>query len=53
MVHVDGEQKLRNAAQRGDVSEVRRLIESGISVNQTGRVSHVYSDCTYICTLLF
>ena len=27
------EQELRNAAQRGDIGEVARLIESGVSVN--------------------
>ena len=27
------EQKLRDAAQRGDIGEVARLIESGVSVN--------------------
>ena len=39
---VDGEQELVNAAQKGDVSEVTRLIKSGVPLNQTGMVSHMY-----------
>ena len=41
------EQKLRDAAERGDIGEVVRLIESGVSVNSSDGVS---SDCT--CTYI-
>ena len=37
----DEEQKLRDAAQRGDTGEVARLIESGVSVNSTTKVNYV------------
>ena len=40
------EQKLRDAAERGDIGEVVRLIESGVSVNLSDGVS---SDCTCTC----
>ena len=35
----DEEQKLRDAAERGDIGEVARLIESGVSVNSNCGVS--------------
>ena len=45
------EQKLRDAAERGDIGEVARLIESGVSINSHREVSrdtivhvHVYQD---------
>ena len=38
------EQELRDAAYRGDIGEVARLIESGVSVNSNDGVS---SNCTY------
>ena len=38
-----GEQKLRDAAERGDIGEVARLIESGVSVKPNCVVS---SDST-------
>ena len=44
----DGEQKLRDAAERGDICEVARLIESGVSVNSNCVVS---MDCTFTCML--
>ena len=42
----DGEEELRDAAQRGDVGEVKRLIESGVSVNSANTIEEVSSDCT-------
>ena len=44
---VDGEQELRNAAEKGDVSEVRRLIKS-VSANLTGMVSYLYMCCVCV-----
>ena len=41
------EQKLRDAAERGDIGEVARLIESGVSVNSNSWVSS-NSTCTCI-----
>ena len=40
----DGE--LQDAAQRGDVGEVKRLIESGVPVNSVNSCLEVSSDCT-------
>ena len=41
------EQKLRDAAQRGDIREVARLIKSGVSVNSSGEVRAIRA-CTCI-----
>ena len=35
----EGGQKLQDAPCRGDIGEVAKLIESGVSVNSTRRVS--------------
>ena len=45
----DGEEELRDAAQRGDVGEVKRLIESGVCVNSVNSNQEVSSDCTCRC----
>ena len=47
----DVEQELRDAAKRGDVGEVKRLIESGVSVNSQNRVRRL-SDCTCTSTCI-
>ena len=39
LLNKDEGRELRDAAQRGDVSEVTRLIESGASINSPSRVS--------------
>ena len=41
----DGKRERRDAAKRGDVGEVKRLIESGVPVNSQDRVRRL-SDCT-------
>ena len=43
------EQKLRNAAEKGVIGEVVRLIESGVSVNSNDGVS---SNCTCTCVYI-
>ena len=37
---------LLNAAERGDIDEVTRLIKSGVSVNVTNSVSHMCNGRT-------
>ena len=42
----ESEKKLLDAAERGDIDEVTRLIESGASVNVTDSVSHMCNEHT-------
>ena len=46
----DGEKKLRDAAERGDIGEVARLIESGVSVNAECREVSMYIHVHIYCT---
>ena len=34
------EEQLRRAADRGELEEVRRLLDSGVNINSTDSVSH-------------
>ena len=45
------ERMLLNAAERGDIDEVTRLIKSGVSVNVTNLVSHMCNDYTGDCVM--
>ena len=40
--HTHKEQKLRDAAQRGNIRKVARLIKSGVSVNSSSQVRATY-----------